>query len=358
MYKSAEHKPDCMPFGNIPAILVIMLGCTLAIILFLAGPRLRSRMESSEGGITRVAISALRIPAVISILAITIFLVLRYVAELPDLVHQIVESPFAQVLYVIIGAFVFAYFLKNFLELYETKISSHTESDFDDKLLHFLQSVYGYVIGIGAFFMILSVLKIDITPLLATGGLVGIIVGLAAQDTFGNFFSGAMIAADQPFREGDRIEIQGVIGDVITVGPRSTRIQTLDSQLVSVPNKILTENMLTNYVLPDISQKVRITIGVGYDSDVELVRSTLLAVAAEGVKEGFVMSEPKPVVYFLNFGASALTFQLLVRTDQYDQTPEVQDYLNTHINHAFKKAGIEIPYPQMDLHHKSSPPHI
>ncbi len=347
-----------MPFGNIPAALVIIAGCVAAVILYFAGVRIRAQLEGSEKGITRVIISALGFPAVIAILSVTIFLALRYVAELPDLVNQILESIYAQVLYIILGSLIVAFFVRNFLDLYSKRIASLTDSDFDDKLIHFLQSVYGYVIGIGAFFMILSVLKIDITPLLATGGLVGIIVGLAAQDTFGNFFSGAMIAADQPFREGDRIEIQGVIGDVVSVGPRSTRIKTLDSQLVTVPNKILTENMLTNFALPDITLKVRISVGTGYDSDINQVKNILKSVSIKGIESGFVLSNPTPEVYFLEFGESALMFQLLVWTGMYDKTFEVRDYLNTEIYNTFKAAGIEIPYPQMDLHLKSSSVHI
>lgn len=347
-----------MPFGNVPAVLIIIVGCILAIILYLAGFRLRKKMEGSEGDITRVVISALGVPGVVAILAISVFLALRYAADMPVLVHRIMESTCAQVLYILIGGVILAFFIKNLLELYEKKVAKRTESDFDDKLVHFLQSVYGYVIGIGAIFMILSVLKIDITPLLATGGLIGIIVGLAAQDTFGNFFSGAMIAADQPFRQGDRIEVQGVVGDVVSVGPRSTRIKTLDSQLVTVPNRMMTENMLTNFALPDISLKVRINIGVGYDSDIDAVKSTLLSVAEEGISERLVLSSPKPEVYFLEFGASALMFQLLIWTDRYDQTLAVTDYLNTRINTAIRAAGIEIPYPQMDVHHKSSSPSI
>jgi MscS family membrane protein len=347
-----------MPFGNIPAALVIVAGCVLAVLLYFAGSKIRTHLEGSEKGISRVIISALGIPALIAILTVTIFLALRYVADLPDLAYQVMESTYAQVLYIILGSLIIAFFVRNFLDLYGKKIANLTDSDFDDKLVHFLQSVYGYVIGIGAFFMILSVLKIDITPLLATGGLVGIVVGLAAQDTFGNFFSGAMIAADQPFREGDRIEIQGVIGDVVSVGPRSTRIKTLDSQLVTVPNKILTENMLTNFALPDITLKVRISVGTGYDSDIHLVKNILKTVAQKGIASGFVLSTPTPEVYFLEFGESALMFQLLIWTGMYDKTFEVRDYLNTEIYTAFKIAGIEIPYPQMDLHLKSSTVHI
>lgn len=346
-----------MLIGNILAVLIIGIGCVIATAVYVAGKYLQKRLTGDESNLSRVIVSNMGIPAVLSILAITFFITFRYVADIPDIVHQIMDSAYLQVLYVIIGAIILAQIVKNTLSLFEN-IVSRTTSDFDDKIVHFLQSVYGYVIGIGAFFIILSVLKIDITPLLATGGLVGIIVGLAAQDTFGNFFSGAMIAADQPFREGDRIEIQGVIGDVISVGPRSTRIRTLDSQLVTIPNKILTENMLTNFALPDITQKVRINIGVSYDSDIALVKKRLLQVAEQGINEGYVLRSPSPEVYFLDFGPSALSFQLLVFTDLYDRVFLVRDHLNTRIAASFADAGVTIPYPQMDLHIKPSPPHI
>ncbi|HWQ65455.1 MAG TPA: mechanosensitive ion channel domain-containing protein, partial [Methanospirillum sp.] len=253
---------------------------------------------------------------------------------------------------------VLSIFIRNLLTLYAENIASRTESDFDDKVIHFFQSVYGYVIGIGVFFIILSVLKIDITPILATGGIAGIIIGLAAQDTFGNFFSGAMIAADQPFRVGDRIEIKGIIGDVLSVGPRSTRIKTLDSQLVTVPNKILTENMLTNFTLPDITQMVRVNIGVAYGSDITVVRESLLKAAQEGIKSGYVLINPAPVVYFLDFGESSLRFLLLVWSDRYDQTNEVKDFLNNRIHGIFADAGIEIPYPQMEVYLRGTPSRI
>ena len=347
-----------MVYGNILALITFLTGCGIATGVYLIGIRFRKRLDGSESGIAKILITASGVPAVLSIVVISGFISLRYIADVPEIGIEILRSVYVQVLFVIIGGLILTDFVKNLLILYEKNIASRTSSDFDDKLIHFLQSVYTYVIWIGVFFVILSVLKIDITPLLATGGLIGIIVGLAAQDTFGNFFSGAMIAADQPFREGDRIEIQGVTGDVVSVGPRSTRIKTLDSQLVTVPNRILTENMLTNYALPDITIKVRINIGVGYNSDVEVVRSTLQQVAREGIDAGFVNLTPNPAVYFLDFGPSALAFQLLIWSDQYEKTLEIRDFLNTRINSAFKEAGIEIPYPQMDLNLKNTPPHI
>lgn len=339
--------------GDVPALLIIIIGCIVAAGMYGAGLWLKNKKRDSDNGILRIILSALGLPAVLTILIISTYGSLRYVANVPEMVEKILESVYLQVIFVIAGGLILSIFIKNLLELYEKNIASRTTSDFDDKLIHFLQSVYGYVIGIGVIFSLLSVLKIDITPLLATGGVVGIIIGLAAQDTFGNFFSGAMIAADQPFREGDRIEIQGVIGDVLSVGPRSTRIKTLDSQLLTIPNKILTENMLTNYVLPDICQKIRVNVGIGYGSDLELVRYHLLSVAGQAAIDGLILRSPSPKVYFLDFGPSALMFQLLVWSDKYDQIFEVRDYLNTRIFTAFQSAGIEIPYPQMEVNLKN-----
>lgn len=345
-----------MAYGNIQALITILTGCVIAAIVYSVGVRFRKRFDGSESIVTNILVIASGIPAVLTIIAFFGFISIRYVAEIPEIAVEIMKSVYIQVLYVILGGIILSIFIKNLLEMYVRTIANRTSSDFDDKLIHFLQSVYMYVVWIGAFFVILSVLHIDITPLLATGGLIGIIVGLAAQDTFGNFFSGAMIAADQPFREGDRIEILGVTGDVISVGPRSTRIKTLDNQLVTVPNRILTENMLTNFVLPNNTIKVRLQIGVGYGSDTELVRSLLLQVAKEGMDVGFVNPSPSPVVYFVEFGPSSLSFQLLIWSDKYDQTLEIRDFLNNRINVRFRDAGIEIPYPQMDLHHKTPLP--
>jgi small-conductance mechanosensitive channel len=344
-----------MIYGNLLAGIIILFGCILAAGLYIAGIRLRKRLEETEGSISKVMLSALGIPAVLTVLVVSVYTALRYVAVIPEIGLEILDSIYIQVLFIIIGALILAIFVKNLLELYAKNIASRTSSGFDDKLVHFLLSIYGYVIGIGTFFLLLSILKVDITPLLATGGVAGIIIGLAAQDTFGNFFSGAMIAADQPFREGDRIEILGVIGDVQSVGPRSTRIKTLDNQLVTIPNNILTENMLTNFALPDVTLKIRINIGVGYDSDIELVRRTLMEVAKQAVSDNMILDDPAPAIYFLEFGDSALMFQLLVWSDRYDNAFDVRNYLNTRIHAAFKSSGIEIPYPQMDIHMKNTP---
>jgi Small-conductance mechanosensitive channel len=105
------------------------------------------------------------------------------------------------------------------------------------------------------------------------------------------FFSGAVLAADQPFKAGDRIEVQDYLGDVIAIGPRSTRIKTLDSQLVTVPNSILTNDIVVNYAEPDIQMKVRVNIGVSYGSDIDRVRAILLEIASEAIDIGICIKE-------------------------------------------------------------------
>ena len=107
---------------------------------------------------------------------------------------------------------------------------------------------------------ILSVFKVDITPFLAGAGIAGLAVALAAQDLISNFFGGAIITVDKPFKVGDRVKIDQYYGDVISVGTRSTRIKTLDHQIVTIPNNKITTNIIVNYSEPDV--KLRITIPV------------------------------------------------------------------------------------------------
>lgn len=108
--------------------------------------------------------------------------------------------------------------------------------------------------------VILKVFNVDTTPLIAGAGIACIAFALAAQEIISNFFGGAIILADIPFKIGDRIEGEDYYGDVISVGTRNTRIKTLDYQIVTIPNNNLTTNVTINYSERD--QKLRITIPV------------------------------------------------------------------------------------------------
>jgi MscS family membrane protein len=203
--------------------------------------------------------------------------------------------------------------------------------------------------------LILSILNIDITPFLAAAGIVGLAVALAAQDLISNFFGGAMIAVDKPFTLHDRIQIDQYIGDIIHVGPRSTRMKTLDNQIITIPNAKVVDSFIVNYAMPDTRIKVRIPIGVAYGSDVEKVKSLLLDIARDAAETyPYILTDPKPDVYFLEFGESSLHFQLIVWCNDFGLSWESKDAINTRIAERFAEEEIEIPFPQMDVHIRRS----
>lgn len=245
-------------------------------------------------------------------------------------------------------------FTYNFIHLYGCWMAARTESEVDDRIIDVLEIAVKYVIWFVAFFLILSTLDIDITPLLAGAGIAGVAVALAAQDLLSNFFGGALIVMDKPFKVGDRIKIDDYLGDVVSVGPRSSRLQTLDYQLVTIPNSKIASSVIINYALPEVRLKIKIPVSAAYGSDVHHVKEVLLGIAWEAVERSeYVISEPVPTVYFLEYGASSLNFTLVVWAKAFNMAWEVQDFINTRIYERFEEEGIEIPFNQMDVHIRS-----
>lgn len=210
------------------------------------------------------------------------------------------------------------------------------------------------IVGAGIYFIFLA-WRIDVTAWLASAGIVGIAVGFAAKDTLANLFAGIFIIADAPYKVGDFIVLEnGLRGRVTSIGIRSTRILTLDDVEITIPNAIIGNGMLINEVGgPAPKQRVKISVQAAYGSDIDLVEKTLLS-ATEGVD--LLSGHPTPKVRFTAFGDSGLDFQLLVWLDDAARREELVSMLNARVYRAFAAAGIEIPFPQRDVHIKEAPP--
>ncbi len=191
---------------------------------------------------------------------------------------------------------------------------------------------------------ILSIWQINLTPLLASAGIVGIIVGLAAKDTLGNFFGGISVFLDRPFRPGDYLVLNsGERGKVIHVGLRSTRILTRDDVLISVPNSVIVNTKIINESAPDPRMRIRIKVSVAYSSDVDQVEAILLEVAAAN---SLVLSEPEPRVRFRAFGNSGLDVELLCWTAYPKDKGLLIHQLNSAVFKEFNKVGMVFATPQ------------
>jgi small-conductance mechanosensitive channel len=201
----------------------------------------------------------------------------------------------------------------------------------------------------GAVYGFLVTWNINVTAWLASAGIIGIAVGFAAKDTLANLFSGIFILADAPYKIGDFIVLDsGERGQVTDIGIRSTRILTRDDIQIVIPNATIGNAKIVNESGgPYEKHRVRIDVGVAYGSDIDRVRQVLLRVAGDCKH---LARDPLPRVRFREFGDSALKFQLLAWIDEPRLRGQAIDDLNTNIYKSFQKEGLEIPFPQRDVH--------
>ncbi len=228
------------------------------------------------------------------------------------------------------------------------------ETGLGQNVIPLISNISRVVLILTAGFLLLSIWRINITPLLASAGIAGAVVAFAAKDTMANVFGGVSIFFDKPFKIGDYIILDsGERGEVVAIGIRSTRIKTRDDVLITIPNSIIANTKIINESAPVPKFRIRIPVSVAYGSDIDLVENTLLEVAASTEN---VLSEPSPRVRFRSFGDSALNFELLCWAREPSLRGLTLHQLNCSIYKEFDRQGIKIPFPQRDLHiYKSGP---
>ncbi len=208
--------------------------------------------------------------------------------------------------------------------------------------------------------VLLSGLGISIAPILTALGVGGLAVALALQDTLSNFFAGIHLLIEKPIRVGDFVRLEtGQEGYVVYIGWRTTRIRMLPNNMVVMPNSKLTQSVLVNYSLPETRMSLLIPVSVSYDTDPARVEQILLeeVAKAQGNLPG-LLAEPAPMVRFIpGFGESSLDFTLVFQVREFTDQFPVQHELRKRILKRFRDEKIEIPFPQRDIHIKSSPQH-
>ena len=176
-------------------------------------------------------------------------------------------------------------------------------------------------------------------------------LGFGLQEIFANFVSGLILLFERPIRIGDTVTVGGVHGTVTRIRIRATTITDFDRKELVVPNKEFITNQLVNWTLSDAVIRVIIPVGVSYDSDVDMVCSTLIEVVNSCP---IALKEPVPQALFLGFGDSTLNFELRVHCNGIDDYLPLKHWLHMGITKTFRAKDIEIAYPQRDLHIRSS----
>lgn len=216
--------------------------------------------------------------------------------------------------------------------------------------LRFLTRLLFGALGI---MIVLDNLGVSLTAVWTTLGVSSVAVALALQDTLSNFFAGIYLRVDSPVRLGDYVKLDsGEEGFVHQMGWRSTRIRTLPNNVVVVPNSKLASAIVTNFSLPEPEMSLLIPVSVSYSSDPERVERILVeeATRAAGKVEG-LQADAAPFVRFIpGYGESSLDFTLICRVNTFVDQYLVQHELRKRIFARFRQEGIEIPFPQRDVH--------
>jgi small-conductance mechanosensitive channel len=228
-----------------------------------------------------------------------------------------------------------------------------SKTPLDLGIQHAVATFTQYLVLVIGFMVGLPTVGIDLSALTFIAGAVGVGVGFGLQNITNNFISGIIILFERPIKIGDRIEVGDVNGDVVHIAARSTTVRTNDNIAIIIPNSSFISSNVINWSHGDSKVRFRVPVGVAYNSDVKTVERLLLEVAKENEN---VLEDPPSRVVFKEFGESALKFELRVWSSRLLHRRGVLiSQLNFAIFEKFKEHGIQIPYPQRDLHFKHDP---
>ena len=212
--------------------------------------------------------------------------------------------------------------------------------------------VIRYFIIAAGIILALSSLGVDLSKFNLMAGALGLGIGFGLQNVISNFVSGLILVFERPILVGDTVEVNNLMGKVNRIGVRSSNISTFDGAEVVVPNSNLISNDLINWTLSSNIKRVEILIGAAYGTDPNQVLKLLLEVAEENEE---ILKDPSPMALFSEFGDSSLNFSLRFWVP-FEIGLKAKSDASIAVYNKFKEHGIEIPFPQRDVHVKTVPP--
>ena len=258
--------------------------------------------------------------------------------------------------YALILIFIIPIFTKLILFLLKkTLFRRHLTDKQDIGNTYALYQIIKYIIWIISIALIFQTIGIKLTVILAGSAALLVGIGLGLQQTFNDIVSGIILLSERSIRVGDILEIDGDIVKIQKIGLRTSNGTNRDEIAVIIPNSLITTNKVINWSHQSEQTRFKITVGVAYGSDIDLV----LKVLEESASEHHDVSKIKAVeARILDFGNSSIDFQLLFFSTNIFRIEKVKSDIRRNINRKFAQNNITIPFPQMDLHFKSNLPKI
>lgn len=249
--------------------------------------------------------------------------------------------------FIITGTWILASFVKTLIREYGLPLAERTDTDIDERVVRILDLTAVYVIWVAGLLMAMRELGIQVTAFIASLGIVGLAVALAAKTILANVLTGVTLTADRNFRVGDRIEVQQYIGDVLEINLHKTVIRTRDNEIVMIPNDVLGREIIVNHMLPEQRTRIEMEVGVAYGTDLEHATAILMEITRAMPR---ILAEPHPEVNVRALGDNAVVLQVLVWIDGPRGKRAVRDHVYRETLTRFAAAGIDIPYPQRVVH--------
>ncbi len=335
----------------IQALLILGLSLVTAkvaeMLLARALPRLTRRTQTE---LDYQIFAALRKPVTVSFLLVGVHFALL-VLEVPAPFDGYLKSVLAT-----LAIFMWLLFALRFSRLILAALSRNRErfTFIQPQTLPLMENTATLVLAGGGIYFLLLAWHVSVSGWLASAGIAGLALGLAAKDSLARLFAGVSILADAPFSVGDFIVLEsGERGEITRIGIRSSRLLTRDDLEIVLPNSILANSKIVNEAGgPARQRRVRVRVQVAYGSDVDQVRSLLTTIAGDHHQ---VCEQPEPRVRFRAFEDSGLRFELLAWVDEPVLRGRVLDALNTEIYQRFNAEGIEFPFPKRDLYIRQTP---
>lgn len=224
-----------------------------------------------------------------------------------------------------------------------------SRADYDPSLESFLQSFINIGLKIVLFVLVITELGVQSSSLVAMLGAAGLAIGLALQGSLANFAGGVLILVFKPFKVGDFISAQGVDGTVKEITIFTTKLSTFGNQIAIIPNGQLSNNNIINYNAQS-TRRDKITVGIGYSSNIKQAKDILLQICAENED---ILKDPAPEVYVGELADSSVNLSLRFWAEN-------EVFWAAHFNvleklkNRFDEAGIEIPFPQRVIHQEKA----
>ena len=215
----------------------------------------------------------------------------------------------------------------------------------DPSLAPFLKSLISTILKVVLLISVIGMVGVEATSFVAILGTAGLAVGLALQGTLQNFAGGVMILLFKPFKVGDVIDAAGYVGSVNAIQIFNTYLKTPDNKTIIIPNGTLANSSMTNYST-EPRRRVDFTFGVGYGDSTQKTRETLMELINA---DNRILKDPEPFIGVSELADSSVNFVVRVWVEAADYWP-VHFEMNEKVYNKFNEAGLNIPYPQMDVH--------